>query len=156
MKVVLNRALSIASRGLLAGSAIALATHGLIQVPQPVDIPVEIIPPAIVGTGGGTNIPGDFYLAIPQSYHYAADIRLLLRSDTIARLLKHQPIEIVETESTGLRAFYDAHGELQIISESEWKHWDQAADEEETLILVAAYRLLKEDEVYVWPNEKYS
>jgi hypothetical protein len=77
----------------------------------------------------------------------------LLRSQTLAKL--KPPLVIEKLEPSGLRAFYDAHGELRIISEAEWSLWDQAADDEEILILLAAYRLLKEDEPIIW-DEPYT
>lgn len=150
MKVVLNRALSLATRGVLGGSAIALATHGLIQMPQTVDIPVIELP--AYATGGGASVYGDVFLAVPQHLTYVADIQLLLKSQTLAKL--KQPFEIIKTAPTGLRAFYDAHGELKIVSESEWSHYDwQESDDEDVLLLVAAY-LATEDESYRW-NEPY-
>ncbi|MCW9024726.1 MAG: hypothetical protein OQK73_08585 [Gammaproteobacteria bacterium] len=37
-----RRALNLATRGILAGTAIGLATHGLIQIPI-VDVPVQVV-----------------------------------------------------------------------------------------------------------------
>jgi len=155
MQVVLNRALSLATRGVLAGSAIALATHGLIQVPQTVDIPVVEVP---IGTGGGTSY-GDFWLGVPAHFTHSADLRLLLSSETLAWLSPLEPITIESLEPTGLRGYFDAQARLQIISEAQWRHIDQAvidADDIEVFLLLAAHRLQKEDEPHVWPNEKFT
>lgn len=65
---VRNRALTIATRGLLSAAAVTIATHGLIQIPTGIAPPVEVPVPA---QGGGVRAPGEvFKLEYPVRHHH--------------------------------------------------------------------------------------
>lgn len=132
--IVKRRALSLVTRGLLAGSAIALATRGLIQLPEPpaIELPV-IVAPAAGGAAGYVQ-----YLAVPQNWKHLSEARFILDADSLAELSHHQPLEIKKLEPTKLHAVYNAEGVLHILSESEWKHWEDDSD----LIVLLAMKLL--------------
>jgi len=130
---VKTRALVLATRGLLAGSAIALATHGLLQLPE-TEVPVVELPRAVAGGGASHYIE---YLAVPRHWRYIGEARLVLDSETLARLEKAQPLEIKAVKPSGLYAVYNSEGVLHILSETESALWDQGADDDELVMLLA-------------------
>ena len=103
---VKNRALTLATRGLLTGAAISIATHGLIQLPIPVgnisdsvhahtvdsvvlQQIVPPLPPKVIERAGG--IPsGETFIDFGVPYRYASNINLILQSYSLYHFDKQQ------------------------------------------------------------------
>jgi hypothetical protein len=141
-----RRALTLAIRGILSGVAITMATHGLIQLPQPdIEIPVIEVPRA--GGGGGQYVS---YLAeIPKRHRFTSRFVLVLDPQTHAWLSKREPATIVKLTPTRLRGHFDSRDwTLTLVAESEACYFDAGQDEEDLLIMMAVKWLLDEDDPF--------
>lgn len=78
-----NRALTIATLGVLSGVPITLATDGLIQLPEVVTPTVPTTPRAVVA--GGARPGGRITLEYARAYEHrsALELQLLLQSETV-------------------------------------------------------------------------
>ena len=138
--VVKNRALSLATRGLLGGSVIALATHGLIQIATEVDVPIEPAPPALAAGGASTYVDyrDDFPVA-PKRYIY--------------KFVSGFTLHIAPASRAWLTVCPPLHGyfrsrdwTLTLQAESESRFFDQQADEEDLILAWAAKWILDDDD----------
>lgn len=78
---VRNRALTIATRGLLSAAAVTIATHGLIQLPTGIAPPIEI---PVVEQGGGVRSPGEiFKLEYPALHRHQSVLDIQFYGDSV-------------------------------------------------------------------------
>lgn len=79
---VRNRALTIATRGLLSAAAVTIATHGLIQIPTGIAPPIEI-PVTAPAQGGGVRAPGEvFKLEYPALHKHRSVLNVEFTGDS--------------------------------------------------------------------------
>ncbi|MES9887281.1 MAG: hypothetical protein ABW140_10745 [Candidatus Sedimenticola sp. 6PFRAG1] len=74
-------ALLLATLGLAGGSALSLATLGVLHTPQVVDVPVEVV------RGGALPAQDQLYILAPRTYHHEGKLELSLESDATVRLI---------------------------------------------------------------------
>lgn len=129
-----RRALTLATRGILSGAAITLATHGLIQLP--VEVPVQVTQlPAVGGASYNEIIYG-----VP--YRHVSKLVLYLSSDAYAYLKQHEPLDLVEPAREVAIARFNADDQLVLVSDTKASFFDwQKHDDEDVILLLAAKML---------------
>ncbi|MES9957104.1 MAG: hypothetical protein ABW086_08645 [Sedimenticola sp.] len=97
-------ALLLATFGLAGGSALSLATLGTLQVPEVVDVPVEVV------HGGALPAEDMLYVAVPRSTHFEgrldihlvskSKLRLITSEQHYEKLAKRPPLTLDRVEHT--------------------------------------------------------
>ncbi|MEJ1372725.1 MAG: hypothetical protein RPU52_00415 [Candidatus Sedimenticola sp. (ex Thyasira tokunagai)] len=138
-------ALALATLGLAAGSALSLATLGVLQVPQELEVPVEVT------RGGVLPVRDQLYVAVPRTYHHKAVLELILKGDARARLITSEenynnlkdrpPLTIDRIEPTEYSVtFRDDLGNEVVINGV------REDDDEAELIIMAMYLMLDDED----------
>jgi len=135
-----HRALTLATRGILANNALSRATRGILQQPV-IDIPIEI-PQKIIGGGGSTFV----YFEIPEHYRFDSQYRLFLTSNTQFEYYKaHEPLNIETTDELQRAYFFKSTGELILEGTADFKHLDRQGNDDMEILLLLAARLFWDD-----------
>jgi len=139
-----DRALTLATRGVLSGVAITLMTRGLIQLP--VDVPVIIEPEVIQRIAAGPSVNYVHYV-VPERYRHLSEATFILESQTQYELLRaKQPLEIEKVEVTKLRGVFNSYGEFILIGEATTKQLQNRIEQEDDeFLLVMSAHLLWDD-----------
>lgn len=142
--MIRNRALSLATKGILAGSAIALATNGLIQVDE------VVAPPAVVelprsAAGGPAFIT---YQDKWQAWKHITEAEFILLSDSEWKFEAAKPVNLKIKPQRTAFGWYDARVGLQLSADSEVAHWDEQADEEDVVLALALDYFMSDRNVF--------
>jgi len=136
--------LTLATRGVLSGVAITIATRGLIQLP--VDVPIIIEPEVVQRIAAGPSRAEIYYLA-PERYRHLSEATFILESDARYKLLKaKEPLVIDRVEPTAYRGVFNSRGQFELVgSATVRKLQNRIEQDDDELLLVMAAHLLWDD-----------
>ena len=139
-----DRALTLATRGVLSGVAITIATRGLIQLP--VDVPIIIEPEVVQRIAAGPSRAEIYYL-VPERYRYLSKATIVLESNATYALLKaKEPLVIDSVKPTAYHGVFNSNAEFVLVGEATTKQLQNRIEQDDDeLLLVMAAHLLWDD-----------
>lgn len=115
IKFYKNRALTLATAGMLTASPLSMASLGILQKPELIELPVKIIP----SFAGGHGVSRFVYAA---RHHHDSKLTLILDADSYAEFKKAEPVRArFDPLKYQHGLWHDSEGRFEIVSESKYK-----------------------------------